>query len=127
MSHVMCHVSYVICNMSRVTSHIFSLQTNFWRVCYQRGLPHIVNKMIQSLSHPFPPNLQNTITPKPYQLGTFTSIHVLHVTCRMSCVMCHMSYATCHVSQVSPPTHSTTRTPRKETHFDKFLLLFGRK
>ena len=48
----------------------------------------------------FPPNLQNTFTPKPYKIGTcnferiFTSLIV-------SLVMCHVSHVTCYVSHVT--------------------------
>ena len=51
MPHVMCHVSHVTCHVSCVTCHIplfflfFLLQSGWarrWRVCYQRGLPHLV-------------------------------------------------------------------------------------
>ena len=52
-SYVMCHVSCVTCHVSRVMchmSHIFFFSSligqrgaaNWWRVCYQWGLPHLV-------------------------------------------------------------------------------------
>ena len=55
MSHVTCHVSHVTCHMSHVAcdmSQFFNFYLIFffgqsgeayrWRVCYQRGLPHLV-------------------------------------------------------------------------------------
>ena len=56
--------------------------------------------MIQRVSDPFPPYLQGTFTPKPYELGSwkiermFTSLHVSNVTCYMSHVTCHVSHVT---------------------------------
>ena len=35
------HVSHVICHMSRVTCQV-SREASRWRVCYQRGLPRLV-------------------------------------------------------------------------------------
>ena len=50
MSRVTCHVSHVTCHMSRVTKKKKKLKKNGksggasrWRVCYQRGLPRLVN------------------------------------------------------------------------------------
>ena len=66
----------------------------------------LINSFSQSVSHPFPPNLQDTFTSKPYELGTwnfermFTSLNVSDVTCHLSCVTCQMSHVTCHVSHV---------------------------
>ena len=51
-------------------------------------------------------DLQNIITPKPIELGTwysetmFTPTCVSHVTCHVSHVPCHMSQVTCHMSHV---------------------------
>ena len=51
MSGVTCQVSHVRCHMSGVTCHMstfffFSFrksgEASLWRVCYQRGLPHLV-------------------------------------------------------------------------------------
>ena len=44
-SYVTCHISRVICHVSRVTCPSFFGQSGEayrWRVCYQRGLPHLV-------------------------------------------------------------------------------------
>ena len=94
---LMSHMSCVPCNMSNVTFLFnFFLQCGgacWWRVCYQRGLPSLVfvtvthsnrpsvagavqqtpslliHSLIESVNNPFPPNLQNIITPKPYKKG----------------------------------------------------------
>ena len=64
---------------------------------------HLHHSIINWVSHPFPPNLKNTFTPKPYELLTwlfekmFTSLLVSHVTCHLSCVTCHMSHVTCQM------------------------------
>ena len=54
MSHVMCHMSYGMCQVAKVMCHNFFSYFNFlfiflqsggasrWRVCYQRGLPRLV-------------------------------------------------------------------------------------
>ena len=47
------------------------------------------------VSDPFPSNLQNTITPKPLELGTW-NFYTLFTTCHVSCVTCHLSHVTCH-------------------------------
>ena len=70
--------------------------------------------MINWLTHPFPPNIQITFSPKTCQLGSwnferkFTSPHLSSVICHMSCdnyhmscVMCHMSHVICQVSHVT--------------------------
>ena len=41
-SCVICHVSHVICHMSRFRSFSLLLFSKLWRVCYQRGLHHLV-------------------------------------------------------------------------------------
>ena len=46
------------------------------------------------LSHPFPPNLQKFINPKPSELGSW---NVSHVTCHMSHVTYHISHVTNHI------------------------------
>ena len=57
----------------------------------------LIHSLIQSVSDPFPPNLQDTFNTKPYELGTwhfermFTSLQVSHITCHVSHVRCHMS------------------------------------
>ena len=59
--------------------------------------PWLIHSFIHWLSHPFPPNLQDIINPKPLELGSwnfacmFTLYHVLYVTCQVSGVRCHMS------------------------------------
>ena len=59
MSRVTCHVSRVTCHMSRVTCHVSHVILFFffffrqsgeayrWRVCYQRGLPRLVFKLLK--------------------------------------------------------------------------------
>ena len=65
--------------------------------------------MINSLTRPFPPNLQSTFIPKPNELErpeTLTESlppsvgHMSHVTRRMSNVTCHMSHYTCVVDVI---------------------------
>ena len=43
MSRVTCHMSRVMCHMSHVTCIFFftACEAYCWRVCYQRGLPHL--------------------------------------------------------------------------------------
>ena len=76
MSRVRCH------NIFLFFIYFFSWEASRWRVCYQRGLPHLVNRpgvagavlqnlrhsLINSESQPFAPDLQNIITPKPLEL-----------------------------------------------------------
>ena len=52
----------------------------------------LILQLIQSVSHPFPPNLQYIITPKPWELGSwrFERIFTL-TTCQMSGVKCPVS------------------------------------
>ena len=61
MSSVMCHMSHVTCHMSYVTCHIFYFvlfrqSGEAYRVCYQRGLPRLVYRMVgvslDSVYHP---------------------------------------------------------------------------
>ena len=53
--------------------------------------------------------LQNTFTPKPYQLENwnferkFTSLHMSQVNCHMARVTCHVSHVTYHVSHITCP------------------------
>ena len=55
------------------------------------------------MTHPFPPNLQNIITVKPKELGSwnferrFTRHHMSHVRCNISHVRCHVLHTTCHI------------------------------
>ena len=66
-----------------------------------------IHSVSQSVSQPFPPNLQNIINRKPEELGSwnfermFTPHNMSHVTCRMSRVTCHMWHVTCHMSHVT--------------------------
>ena len=54
-SHVTCHVSCVTCHLYHVTCHFFSITKKIgqcggasrWKVCYQRGLPRLVQKLEQ--------------------------------------------------------------------------------
>ena len=67
---------------------------------------HLRNSLTDRVTHPFSPNLQNTINTKPLQLGTwnfdtmFTTCHMSCVTCHVSRVMCHLRCVTCHLSPV---------------------------
>ena len=67
----------------------------------------LIHSLIQSLSQPFPPNLQNIINHKPEELGSWNSERMLtpynmsHVKCHMSNVTCQMSHVACHVSHVT--------------------------
>ena len=60
-----------------------------------------------SVGNPFPPNLQNIITPKNFQLGTwhfgtmFTTHSVSGVTSPVSCVICYMSNVRCQMTCVT--------------------------
>ena len=64
---------------------------------------HLCYWLINLLINPFPPNVQDTFNPKPYELGTlnfermFTSLNVSHVTCHTSYVTCHMWRVTFHI------------------------------
>ena len=55
----------------------------------------------QSVSHPLWKYLQNTVSSKPWELGSwnfermFTPQHVSQVTCPMSHITCHMSHVMC--------------------------------
>ena len=60
---------------------------------------HSFIKIFIHLSHPFPPNLQNTINPKPFERGTW-NFYTMFTTCHVPCVTCHISQVTCHVSHV---------------------------
>ena len=64
-----------------------------------------IDSFSQSVSQPFPPNIQNIINHKPEELGSWnlrecsppTTYHMSHVAClvlcvTMSCVICHMSH-----------------------------------
>ena len=50
----------------------------------------VIHSCIQSLSHPFVQNLQDTVFPKPQELGSrhfermFTPLHVSHVMCHLN-------------------------------------------
>ena len=65
----------------------------------------VINSYIQSVSDPFPPNLQQTFIPKPVAPGSwhfermFTSLHLSHVKCHVSHVKCHRSQVTCQMLQ----------------------------
>ena len=87
------------------TGHIQAyVSTHLFTDPVQPGL--FYKHLCDSLTHPFPPNLQDTFTPKPYELRTrnfekmFTSLHVSHVTCHISRVTCHILWVMCHKSHV---------------------------
>ena len=71
------------------------------------AVPQTALSLIDSVTAPFPPNLQQTVIPKPLELGCwnfermFTFLHLSHVTCHMSRFTCHMSRVTCHMSGVT--------------------------
>ena len=51
-SHVICHVSRVTCHISHLFFFIFFLQSGEayrWRVCYKRGLPHLVFRVVTEI------------------------------------------------------------------------------
>ena len=68
----------------------------------------VTHSLIQSVSHPFPQNLQNAFTPKPSELGSGhlrecsppTNCHLTHVICHISSVTCYLPPVTCHLSHV---------------------------
>ena len=115
-SHVTCHMSRVTCHVSRVTCQVSHVRCQMffffgqngrasrWRVCYQRGLPRLVNWLIHSFSNPFPPDLQITFPANPKELGSwnfdrmFTLYQVSHVRCQVSRVRCQLSYVRCRMS-----------------------------
>ena len=65
---------------------------------------HLCYWLIKCLSQHFPQNLQNIITPKPWELESWNFERMFTpppgVTCQVSGVMCHMSGVTCQVSGV---------------------------
>ena len=88
------------------------MKTKFFTNLFNR--PGVVRAVLQtplllinSMSPPFPPNLQTIITPKPLDLGTwdfytmFTTPCVPHDTCHMSGVTCQVSVVRCHMSGVT--------------------------
>ena len=67
----------------------------------------VLHSLTNSLPHYFfPPNLQDVLITKQYELGTwnfgsmFTSLHVSHLTCNMSGVTYHMSHGTWNMLHV---------------------------
>ena len=82
-----------------------SVDTVFNRPGVAGAVLQIPLSLIKS-HYPFPPNLQNIFTPKPYELGTlsfermFTSLHVSHVPSLMSRVTSHMSNVTFGLDKV---------------------------
>ena len=67
-----------------------------------------INSLTHLLTHPFPPNLQDTFPPTPYELGTLmlrecsppSICHMSCVTCHVSRVKCHLSHFDCHMSHL---------------------------
>ena len=64
----------------------------------------VIKWLIDSVSDPFPPNIQDIISPKPLELGSwhFERIfipphHASHVTCHVSHLTCQVSGVRCHV------------------------------
>ena len=66
----------------------------------------LINWLINWVSQPFPPNLQNIITPKSWELESWncermcTLHHLSHVRRPVSCVLCPVSCVRCQVSGV---------------------------
>ena len=115
MSGVTCQVSPVTCQVSNVilfSSSFWQIgEACRWRVCYQRGLPHLVNIpgvaglfykqlhhwltewLIDRVIDPFPPDLQITFPPKLKELESwnfdrmFTPHQVSHVRCQVSHIL----------------------------------------
>ena len=54
---------------------------------------------IQSATDPFPPHLQNIISPKPLEQGT-SNFDTMFTNPDVSWVRCHVSHVTCDVSHV---------------------------
>ena len=64
---------------------------------------------IHSFRDPFPPNLQNTITPKPLELETWHNVHHQPcLKCHMSCVRLQMSCFKCQLPCVMCPVSCVT-------------------
>ena len=66
-----------------------------------------VRQLYNSLSQPFPPNLQDIIKYKPKELRSwniekiFTPHNKSHVICHLLHVTCHVSQVMCHVSHIT--------------------------
>ena len=58
----------------------------------------LIHSLINSVSHSFPQNLQDTFISKQYELSTWnfericTSLQLSNVICPISCVTCHMQF-----------------------------------
>ena len=84
--------------------YFFYQQTRCSRGCSVNTL--VINWFIHWLGHPFVQNLQDTVYPKPYELGSwnferkFNPHHVSDVTCHVSRVTCQGSGVRCEVSGV---------------------------
>ena len=129
-SHVTCHMSHVTCHMSHVTCQ--SLKHDHSQTVRDRDLtfwdnvhhPLFVTCHISHVTcHMY--NLQNFITPKPLELGTwnfeaiftttkelFVPCHMPSFTCNMSNVTYHMSHVTCHMSHVKSSKNHHFQTIR---------------
>ena len=66
------------------------------RSCVTRAVLQTPPLLINWLSNPFWKYLQNTFTPKPWELGSW-HFEVRFTSPLQSCVMCHMSCVTCHM------------------------------
>ena len=84
--------------------------TLFWQTPCKWGCStyrFLIQSFTDRVSHPFPPDIENIINPKPLKLLSwhferlFTPHHVSCVTCHVSAAMCHLSRVTCHVSPVT--------------------------
>ena len=53
----------------------------------------LINSLINGVSNPIPPDIQNTINLKPSKLGTW-NFYTMFTTCHMSYITCHMSHLT---------------------------------
>ena len=122
-SHDMCQMWLVTCQVSDVRClvscfFVFIWQwvgVSRWSVCCQWGLPRLVVEQLWLHRWPgflntliwiilFSINLQNPITPKPLELGTW-NFDTIFVTSYVSGVRCHMSHVRCHVSGLTLYIH----------------------
>ena len=58
------------------------------------------DQLINWWSHPYPPNLQNIITPIPLELRTW-NFYPTFAVLNVSCVLCHMPHVNCHVLHIT--------------------------
>ena len=79
----------------------------------------LIHSLIQSVHEPFPPDLQNILTPKPLELESWFFLENFNptpcVTRHVSRVTCHVSRVTCHVSPV------TCKKNQQQKHLNFFI------